>query len=70
MEPFRTDNGEQLVSQKMTSYVVSNLRVAMIYEPPKKQNISVLLEITFSNSWQYEIFSLVDNVLANLIALT
>ena len=51
----------------MTSYVVNNLRVGV---SEKKRYISVLLEITFSNSWQYEIFSLVDNVLANVIALT
>ena len=53
----------------MTSYVVSNLRVGV----SEKRYIFVLLEITFSNSWQYhyeEFHSLVDNVLANLIALT
>ena len=27
--PFRTENGEQLVSRKMASYVVSNLRVGV-----------------------------------------
>ena len=37
--------------QAMTSCVVNNLRVTMIYEPPKKQNIFALLEITFSNLW-------------------
>ena len=48
--PFRTENGVQTGVQAMTSCVAINLRVTMIYEPPKKQNISVLLEITFSNS--------------------
>ena len=27
--PFQTESGEQLVSRKMTSYVVSNLRVGV-----------------------------------------
>ena len=53
----------------MTSFVVSNLRVGV----SEKRYISVLLKITFSNSWQYHFkrfHSLVDNVLANLIAFT
>ena len=34
--PFRTESGEQLVSRKMTSYVVSNLRVG-VSEKKKKR---------------------------------
>ena len=47
--PFRTDNGVQTGVQAMTSCVAINLRVTMIYELPKKRNIFVILEITFSN---------------------
>ena len=49
--PFQTENGVQTGVQAMTSCVAINLRVTMIYEPQKKQNIFVLLEITFSNLW-------------------
>ena len=69
--PFQTKSGVQIGVQAMTSCVAITLRVTMIYASPKKQNISTLLKIMlFSNLWQYGIFSLVDNVLANLIALT
>ena len=48
--PFQTESGVQLVCRRW-SCVAMNLRVTMIYEPPKTQNILVLLEITFSNLW-------------------
>ena len=66
--PFQTKSGVRIGVQAMTSCVT------IIYACLKKRNISVLSEIMlFSNLWQYhfKIFhSLVDNVLANLIALT
>ena len=63
--PFQTKSGVQIGVQAMTSCVT------IIYAYLKKRNISVFLEIMlFSNLWEYGIFSLVDNVHANLIALT
>ena len=66
--PFQTKSGEQ-IGEPENDVIRRNLPTRRL----KKRCIYALLEIMlFSNWWQYQfgVFSLVDNVLANFIALT